>query len=181
MVFYIALIIFHNQHESNYISMVFYIAIIIYDLIIISLILTLMFYVIYTCKLLLLFYYFFEKFIIGQKLDSNNLDAVYYVLRYWKSSPSQSLFFLQIVIFISELIVILTGQVVSWLDDLLHVITLFLVKLLYLRNPRSNPHCHVPLQNQNIVVWLLPGADMVTYFACWSIFASFSTNVFALW
>jgi len=37
MVFYIAVIIFHNQHESNHISMVFYIAVIIYDLGIISL------------------------------------------------------------------------------------------------------------------------------------------------
>jgi len=37
MVFFIAVIIFHNQHESNHISMVFYIAIIIYDLVIISL------------------------------------------------------------------------------------------------------------------------------------------------
>jgi hypothetical protein len=37
MVFYIAVIIFHNQHESNYISMVFYIAVIIYDSVIISL------------------------------------------------------------------------------------------------------------------------------------------------
>jgi hypothetical protein len=37
MVFYIAVIIFHNQHQSNHISMVFYITIIIYDLVIISL------------------------------------------------------------------------------------------------------------------------------------------------
>jgi hypothetical protein len=37
MVFYIAMIIFHNQHESNHISMVFYIAVIIYDSRIISL------------------------------------------------------------------------------------------------------------------------------------------------
>jgi hypothetical protein len=37
MVFYIAMIIFHNQHESNHISMVFYIAVIIYDSVIISL------------------------------------------------------------------------------------------------------------------------------------------------
>ena len=36
--FYIAVIIFHNQHESNHISIVFYIAIIIYDSVIISLI-----------------------------------------------------------------------------------------------------------------------------------------------
>jgi hypothetical protein len=37
MVFYIAVIIFHNQDESNPISMVFYIAVIIYDSVIISL------------------------------------------------------------------------------------------------------------------------------------------------
>ena len=37
MVFYIAVIIFHNQHESNHISMIFYFAVIIYDSIIISL------------------------------------------------------------------------------------------------------------------------------------------------
>jgi len=37
MVFYIAVIVFHNQHESNHISMVFYIAVIIYDSVIISL------------------------------------------------------------------------------------------------------------------------------------------------
>jgi hypothetical protein len=37
MVFYIAVIIFHNQHKSNHISMVFYIAVIIYDSIITSL------------------------------------------------------------------------------------------------------------------------------------------------
>jgi len=37
MVFYIAVIIFYNQHESNHISMVFYFAVIIYDSIIISL------------------------------------------------------------------------------------------------------------------------------------------------
>ena len=37
MVFYIAVIIFHNQHESNHISMIFYIAIIISDSVIISL------------------------------------------------------------------------------------------------------------------------------------------------
>jgi hypothetical protein len=37
MVFYIVVIIFHNQHESNHISMIFYIAVIIYDLVIISL------------------------------------------------------------------------------------------------------------------------------------------------
>ena len=37
MVFYIVVIIFHNQHESNHISMVFYFAVIIYDSIIISL------------------------------------------------------------------------------------------------------------------------------------------------
>jgi hypothetical protein len=37
MIFYIAVIIFHNQHESNHISMVFYIAVIIYDSVIISL------------------------------------------------------------------------------------------------------------------------------------------------
>jgi hypothetical protein len=29
MVFYIAVIIFHNQHESNHISMIFYIAMIV--------------------------------------------------------------------------------------------------------------------------------------------------------
>ena len=37
MVFYIAVIIFHNQHESNHIFMVFYIAVITYDSVIISL------------------------------------------------------------------------------------------------------------------------------------------------
>ena len=37
MTFYIAVIIFHNQYESNHISMAFYITIIIYDLVIISL------------------------------------------------------------------------------------------------------------------------------------------------
>jgi threonine/homoserine/homoserine lactone efflux protein len=37
ILFYIAVIIFHNQHESNPISMVFYIAVIIYDSVIISL------------------------------------------------------------------------------------------------------------------------------------------------
>ena len=48
MAFYIAVIIFHNQHESNHISMVFYIAI--------------MLYVIATCKpLLFLFFFIFEN------------------------------------------------------------------------------------------------------------------------
>jgi len=37
MVFYIAVIIFHKQHESNHIAMIFYIVVIIYDLIIITL------------------------------------------------------------------------------------------------------------------------------------------------
>ena len=37
MIFYIAVIIFHNQHESNHIYMILYIAVIIYDSVIISL------------------------------------------------------------------------------------------------------------------------------------------------
>jgi len=37
MVFYIAVVIFHKQHESNHIAMIFYIVVIIYDLIIITL------------------------------------------------------------------------------------------------------------------------------------------------
>jgi len=63
MVFYIAVIIFHNQHESNHISMVFYIVVIIYDSVIISL--TYCFFNIspdtlyYRHMQTLIFYYFF--------------------------------------------------------------------------------------------------------------------------
>jgi hypothetical protein len=73
-------IIFHNQHESNHISMVFYFAVIIYDSIIISLtycflILALMLYVIATCKSLFFYFlfFYFKKIYqnMGQNLGSN--------------------------------------------------------------------------------------------------------------
>jgi len=71
MVFYIALIIFHNQHESNPVCMIFYITVIIYDLVIISLT---------YCFLNTMLsphvnpYFFFLKIYqnTGQKLGSNN-------------------------------------------------------------------------------------------------------------
>jgi len=72
MVVYILVIIFHNQHESNHISMVFYFAVIIYDSIIISLtycflILALMLYVIATCKSLFFYFLFFFIFLFFLK------------------------------------------------------------------------------------------------------------------
>lgn len=84
-----------------------------------------------------------------------HLDAAYHVFLYVKISWSSSLFLLHILTFKLKLSMVLIRQVVPRPNNLLHVIAYLLATLLSLRNPRSSLQSHAPLQNQNIILWLL--------------------------